>query len=152
MAFKDSIAQLISTLFFENPAKNKTYPQLRSILEDSHRQLQVRLATSKANPELLRHVISIEKWAQNRLRSSLNEVPLGMDRSGNYAPDAALGWPELRLEFDQTRRATLELVHRLETGKPIKVAHNQFGSISAKAWLWYLNMHANMELRRLRPG
>jgi hypothetical protein len=152
MTFKDSIAQLITWVFLENPSKGKTFAQLRATLEQSRQQIQSRLVASQANPELLRHIVTIEKWGQNRLRSSLKEVPFEMDRSSKYAPDATLGWPELRLEFDRTRQVTLELMDRLERGQPDKLVHNQFGPMSAKAWLWYLNLHANIELRKLRKA
>jgi hypothetical protein len=154
MALKDSMAQLIAGLFLEQPAKRKSFAQLRSALELSGVQMQARLESGKANPELLRHIIQIESWGQHRLRSSLSEVRLEMDRSGAYAPDAALGWDELKSEFAKVRQETLEIARRLELASPppSPVVHNQFGPVSVKGWLWYLNIHASMELRKLRPA
>jgi hypothetical protein len=152
MAFKDTIAQLIAGLFLEIPAKSKSFAQLRAKLEQSGRQVQARLEVGQPNPVLLAHIIQIERWGQNRLRSSLAETPFEMDQSSKYAPDLSLDWSALRLEFDRTRQVTLELVDRLELGQPVMVAHNQLGPMSAKAWLWYLNLHANLELRRLRSA
>jgi DinB superfamily len=152
MAFKDSIAQLIAGLFLENPAKSKSFAQLRSALELSGIQMQARLESGKENPELLRHIIQIEIWGQYRLRSSIGEVRLEMDRSGAYAPDTALGWDELKSEFAKVRQETLEIARRLELANPQpgSVVHNQFGPISVKGWLRYLNIHASTELRKLR--
>ena len=150
MAFKDTMTQLIAGLFLENPAKTKSFAQLRAKLEHSGRQVQARLEVSQPNPVLLAHIIQIEMWGQNRLRSSLAETAFEMDQSSKYAPDLSLDYSELRLEFDRTRQVTLELVDRLESGEPVAVAHNQLGPMSAKAWLWYLNLHANLVLRRLR--
>ena len=154
MAFKDSIAQLIAGLFLENPAKSKSFVQLRSSLELSGVQMRAQLEKGKANPELLRHIIQVERWGQNRLRSSLGEVRFEMDRSGLYAPDKALGWDELRSEFAKVRQETLLIAQRLELANPVPgpVVHNQFGPISVKGWLRYLNVHARTELRRLRPA
>lgn len=154
MAFKDSVAQLIAKLFLENPVKRKSLRQLRSALELGGVQLLTRLEKGKANPELLRHIIQIERWGQNRLRSSIDEVRFELDRSGFYAPDAALGWDELKSEFAEVRQETLEIARRLELANPPPgiVVHNQFGPVSAKGWLRYLNLHASMELRKLRPA
>ncbi len=148
MAFKDSIFRFVAGVFFENPANRKSFAQLRSSLESNGSRLRSRLESGQANSKLLSHVIQIERWGQNRLRSTLNEVPFELDGSSRYAPGAALGWSELRLEFDKTRQATLELVDRLERANPGPVAHNQFGPISVKGWLGYLNAHANMEVQR----
>jgi hypothetical protein len=148
MAFKDTIFRLVAALFFENPAKGKSFEQLRAALDSSGSRLRSRLESGRANPELLRHVIQIERWGQNRLRSALKEVPFELDGSSLHAPDAALDWDGLRSEFDKTRQATLELVDRLERANPGPVAHNQFGPISVKGWLGYLNSHANIEVQR----
>jgi DinB superfamily len=154
MAFKDSIAQLIAGLFLENPAKSKSFTQLRSALELSGIQMQARLESGKANPELLRHIIQIEIWGQHRLRSSIGEIRFEMDRSGAFAPDTALGWDELKSEFTTVRQETLEIAQRLELANPPPgpVMHNQFGLLSVKGWLRYLNIHASTELRKLRPA
>jgi DinB superfamily len=154
MALKDSIAQLIAGLFLENPAKSKSFTQLRSALELSGIQMQARLESGKANPELLRHIIQIEIWGQHRLRSSIGEIRFEMDRSGAFAPDTALGWDELKSEFTTVRQETLEIAQRLELANPPPgpVMHNQFGLLSVKGWLRYLNIHASTELRKLRPA
>jgi DinB superfamily len=154
MAFKDGIARIIAGLFLENPAKSKSFAQLRSALELSGIQMQARLESGKPNPELLRHIIQIEAWGQHRLRSSIGEVRFEMDRSVVYAPDATLGWDELKSEFVKVRQETLEIARRLELADPLPgpVVHNQFGSLSVKGWLRYLNTHASTELRKLPPA
>jgi DinB superfamily len=150
MTFKDSISQLIAGMFLENPAKGKSIMQLRSALELSGIQMQARLEVGKPNPELLRHIITIERWGQNRLRSALGEVQFVLDGSGQYAPASTLGWPELKSEFAKVRQETLEITRRLEFANPSPgpVVHNQFGPVSVKGWLRYLNVHANMEMQR----
>lgn len=152
MALKDSITQFIAGLFLENPAKNKSIAQLRSALESSGIQMQARLETGKPNPELLCHIIQIERWGQHRLRSGLGEVPFEMDSSSAYAPHPALSWDDLKSEFANVRQETLEIARRLELAStPLKpVVHNQFGPVSVKGWLRYLDVHSNMELRKLR--
>ena len=144
----DSIFRFVAGVFFENPANRKSFAQLRSDLDSSGSRLRSRFESGKPNSKLLSHVIQIERWGQNQLRSTLQEVPFEVDGSSRYAPDPALGWQELRLEFDNTRQATLELVDRLERANPGPVAHNQFGLISVKGWLGYLNSHANLEVKR----
>jgi DinB superfamily len=150
MTFKDSISQLIAGIFLENPAKGKSFAQLRSALELSGTKMLARLEVGKPNPELLRHIITIERWGQHRLRSTLGEVQFVLDRSGQYAPASTLGWDELKSEFAKVRQETLEITRRLELANPAPgpVVHNQFGPVSVKGWLRYLNVHANMEVQR----
>ena len=148
MALKDVLFQFVAGLLIENPAKNKSYVQLRAALEQGRSEIESQLEVSKPNPELLRHIIAIEAWGQNRLRSSLGEVPFEMDRSGKYAPDLTTDWTALRGGFRQTRQNTLDLLNRLEAANPGPVRHNQFGLISVKGWLWYLHTHANLEAKR----
>jgi hypothetical protein len=148
MAFQDAVFKFIAGLFFENPSKHKSFAQLRFALEQGSSVIESQLEVCKPNPELLRHIIAIEAWGQNRLRSSIGEVPFELDRSGKYAPDVGIGWSELRSSFRKTRQTTLDLLDRLEAANPTPVAHNQFGPISAKAWIWYLNTHANLEAKR----
>jgi hypothetical protein len=32
----------------------------------------------------------------------------------------------------------------------VKVPHNQFGSLTMRSWLRYLDMHANLEAKKLK--
>ena len=154
MAFKDSFFRFVAAVFFENPANRNSFAELRSALASSGERMQARLEMGKANPILLRHIIQIERWGQNRLRGSLGEVRYEMDRSGDFAPDAALGWDDLKSEFARVRQETLEIAQRLELANPPPqaVVHNQFGLLSVKGWLRYLNVHASTEVRRLRSA
>jgi hypothetical protein len=148
MAFKDALFQFAAGLFFERPAKNKSFAQLRTALEQGRTQIESQLEGCQPNPDLLRHIIAIEAWGQNRLRSTIAEVPFERDGSGKYLPDVSIGWNELRRVFWQTRQTTLELLDRLEPANPGPVAHNQFGPVSVKGWIWYLISHANLEAKR----
>jgi hypothetical protein len=152
VAFKDVISQFIAGIFLENPSKDKSFAQLRSMLELSGTQIRARLESGEPNLKLLRHVITIERWGQNRLRSALGEVRFVLDQSGQYAPAATLGWAELKAEFANVRQETLEISRRLELANPMPgpVVHNQFGPVTVKGWLRYLEIHASTELRKLR--
>jgi hypothetical protein len=81
MAFKDRIAGSIAGLLLENPAKSQSFAQLCPALDSIGVQMHGRLESGKPSPELLRLIIQIESWVQNRLRSSIGEAPFEMDRS-----------------------------------------------------------------------
>jgi len=73
------------------------------------------------------------------------------DEYDGYRPAPGLDWPGLQAEFQSTRRETLALARQLEqAGAEARVHHNEMGELSARGWLYYLNMHADMECKRLK--
>ena len=142
-----------ATLIFENPARNKSFAELRHKLEVSGTEILERCAKmgdSASNRKVLAHITAIERWGANRLAVLLGDKPLELDSSRAYAPDNG-NWAELQEIFKQTRAATVNLTARLEASNPAKtVPHNQFGEISGRGWVQYLTSHAHLESRKIK--
>ncbi len=140
---------------FERPAKGKSFAQLRSKLETSGAEISERfkrVSDTPLNRKQLEHVITIERWAANRLRAMLGDTPFQQDSSRGYAPPTGLGWNDLLALWTRTREESLALVARLEASDPtVKIPHNQMGDLSARGWTQYLISHADLEARRARP-
>ena len=59
--------------------------------------------------------------------------------------------PQLRELASLTRAQTSQLARQFEATPPQEtVEHDGLGPLSARAWLRYLNLHADLESRRLR--
>lgn len=109
-------------------------------------------ADTYANYECLTHIIAIERWGQRRLRTLLGQ-PVMHDECDDYAPSVALFWPDLIDEFRDTRQDTIELVQELEQAgvdPNERVGHNELGMLSVKGWVRYLDMHANLESKKIQ--
>ena len=142
-----------ATLMFENPARNKTFAELRQKLEVSGAEILVRCAMmgdSAGNRKVLAHIVAIERWGANRLLVLLGDKPLELDSSRAYAPDSA-NWAALQEVFRQTRAASVNLTARLEASNAVAtVPHNQFGEVSGRGWVQYLTSHAHLESRKIK--
>jgi hypothetical protein len=131
----------------EWPARNKSLADLGHQLDKTGVSIAQRFrqgADNERNRERIAHITGIERWGQRRLRVALGE-PLVMDEYDGYRPDKALGVPQLAEAFAQTRAETLDLIRRLRAAAipPTRtVPHNQFGDLSLRAWLAYLENHA----------
>ncbi len=142
-------------LVLERPTRRKSLPELAEALAKSAQKVEASLAKlpdSAMNRRVLSHIIGIERWGQSRLRVFLGE-PLVMDEYDGYRPPRDASWDELRQAFTDTRRRTIELVHQLQAAaSPLdkKVPHNQFGPLTCRAWLRYLDIHARSEARKMR--
>lgn len=140
-------------LMLENPARNKSFAELRQKLEVSGTEILERCqqkGDSASNRKTLAHIIAIERWGANRLIVLLGDKPLELDSSRAYAPDSA-NWAELREIFKQTRAASVNLTARLEASNLVKtVPHNQFGEVSGRGWVQYLTSHGHLESRKIK--
>jgi hypothetical protein len=149
------IFRFLAQWFIERPANKRTVAELISRLERSSGPIIERATTvtdTPANRKQLRHIIGIERWGQRRLRAFLGEPP-PHDEYDGYQPADSLTLAELTSAFQQTRQETLALARQAEAaGVPptAKVAHNAAGDFSLRAWLGYLNSHAEMESKRLK--
>jgi hypothetical protein len=101
----------------------------------------------------LRHVIAIERWGQNRLRVALGDVAFARDESRGYAPPEDEPVARLVERFDAVRAETVALGRRIAAADAgaTPVEHNSLGPISARAWLRYLQVHGELEMKRARP-
>jgi hypothetical protein len=134
----------------ERNAKNSSLDDLSQTLEKDGVTLTNKLSASAdtpANRTAVGHVIGIERWGQNRLKTALGS-PLVMDEYDGYRPDGNQAFDELSLLFAETRGDTLALIRQLKAAGvgDQQVLHNQMGNLTVKAWLGYLSTHANREL------
>jgi hypothetical protein len=136
-------------LFLENSTPIATH---QHTLEQAGQKLLARFAQAgdtAQSRKTLRHIVAIERWGTNRLRMLLGEKPVVQDSSQNYYPPETSAWNVLLEDLKTTRHELVVLVPFLDD-KSQKVAHNMFGDLSAKAWLKYLNFHANAEASRVK--
>lgn len=154
MGFQDRLTAVVVGLFFERPARKRSLSELAHDLDASGQKITARIGAFREtlpNRIQLMHIIGIERWGQRRLQVALGETPL-LDEYDDYRPDSSLTWDELRTSFGETRRETLQLAHTLidqDVDGATLVRHNQFGPLSIRGWLRYLNVHANIESRRI---
>jgi hypothetical protein len=101
---------------------------------------------------VLRHLTGIERWGQRRLQILLGAAPIQDDYDG-YQPNADLDLAGQLAAFAQTRAATLKLVDQLKeagVSDTQKADHNDYGQLSARGWLRYLDLHASLESKQIR--
>lgn len=154
MGVLDPLFHLFGWLIIERPARKKTLDDLIADLEATARTGQANLdaaADTPENREIARHVIGIERWGQRRLRVPLGE-PAVHDEYDGYRPPENADIADLRAAFRETRKETLALAHRLietDANGDTTVRHNQWGELSVRSWLYYLNFHAEKDLKGL---
>ena len=148
------LRESITNRFLERPFRNLSAAQMAQRLELDGRTLERTFAAAKDsehNRQLLSHVSGIERWGQSRLHVALGE-PLATDEYDGYRPSREASWAELQDAFRSTRQQTVALAGHLDQAiaSGVKVPHNQFGPLTVRSWLRYLDIHANMEAKKLR--
>jgi hypothetical protein len=155
MGLKDALVHTATDIFVERPGRTKTLDQWAATLEKSGAAIDRRAAATKDPARaqvVLRHCTGIERWGQRRLRVLLG-APLVRDEYDNYRPGTDLSLDGQRSAFGETRQETIELVRALQEARVAEsatVLHNEFGPLTARGWLQYLNMHANLECKKFR--
>ena len=154
MGLRDTLTGAVSGLLLERPFKNKDMAEIAQELDLAGGRLKHTFAAAKDNPDnrrLLSHIVGMERWGQSRLRVALGE-PLTMDEYDGYRPPPEATWPALQDAFSETRQQTVAVVQALGKANvaDVKVPHNQFGPLSVRSWLRYLEMHANLEAKKLK--
>jgi hypothetical protein len=144
----------ITNRFLERPFRSLSAEQMAGRLELDGRTLERTFAAAKDSPDnrkLLSHISGIERWGQSRLQVALG-APLLMDVYDSYRPSREAGWAELQDAFHRTRQQTVAVARQLgpavEGG--VRVPHNQFGPLTVRSWLRYLDMHATWEAKKLK--
>lgn len=149
------VARAFAHLLLERPAARIGGDALVERLEASRDPLVgvAEAGEDAAARKQLRHVIAIERWGQNRLRAALGDVAFERDESRAYAPPEDEPLAELVARFEAVRGETVALARRVAVGDAAatKVEHNSLGPISARAWLRYLQVHAELEMKRVKP-
>jgi hypothetical protein len=159
MGIKETLFHGVAGVLIERPAKNKSYDQWIAALEQSGRAIETRAAAAKdpaRGAAVMRHITGIERWSQNRLRAFLGGAP-ARDEYDSYQPGANLDLGGQIAAFHETRQETVELARALKdaaaAGKlsaTAAVAHNDFGPLSARGWLAYIETHASRESTKIK--
>lgn len=153
MALADLLRKPLVYLFVERGGRQLPLAAWSEKLAQSGETIRQRVA-DKQTPQAittLRHIIGIERWGQRRLQVALGE-PFVQDEYDHYQP-AAMDMTTVREEFRTTRQATVTLAQKLAAAgvaEQVTIRHNQFGPITIRGWLNYLNTHANFESKRIR--
>lgn len=149
------IRKAVRQLLIEQPARKRSVGDWHHRFKESGEQIKQlldRTEDSERNRRVLNHVIGIERWGQRRLRVGLGE-PFIKEEYNGYRPARETSWDELKQQFDETRAETAALLKKFETeGINITqtVNHNQYGDLSLLGWMRYLDVHASLEVKKLR--
>ncbi len=154
MTIADRIRTTVVNLLLERPGRKVALSDWAQKLTKSGAAIDQRAAKTKTPiaGDTLRHITSIERWGQRRLQVALGE-PLIEDESDRYMPAPEPDLAKLRATFRDTRQATVELTQKLAAANvnpQLTIPHNQFGPLTVRGWLSYLNTHANLESQRIR--
>ena len=161
MGIKEAIFHGVAGLIIERPARNKSLEQWCGALTESGGAIEQRAAAAKdpfKAQDVLRHITGIERWSQSRLRVFLG-APYVRDEYDGYQPGAELDLKGQIAAFHETRAETVELAGQLQAASnaagsalPPTVEHNDFGPLSARGWLAYIDSHANREITRIKTS
>ncbi len=149
------LQKIMQTLILERPGGKWTMAAWGEKLAANGESLSHRLEKypdSERNRQVLNHIIGIEQWGQSRLRVGLGE-PFKEEEYDTYRPSRSRSWEQLKAEFRMTRKRTVALAEALDDSQVdqfMKVKHNRYGMITLGAWLRYLDMHANLESKRMK--
>ncbi len=151
MSIKDIITQRVLDAIVERPAAKLSFPELEDTLLADGLKLGGVFANMSDTPDnrrLLSHIIAIEAWGAHRLRVALGD-PLVIDDSSAYRPPKGVGWQDLQKMFRAQRQQTVDMAKKLDAAhaEDVRIRHNQYGEMTARGWLYYLNIHANIEAR-----
>ena len=155
MSLKENFYHRAAQLFFERPGRRYTLAEWQARLARKLEPILARAAAPKHEERairVLRHVIGIERWGQSRLRRLLGG-PVVRDEYDGYKPDAGLAAAALRDELAATRAATIAIVQQIaDAGVALDATaeHNDFGPLTTRGWLAYLNSHATRETLVIR--
>ncbi len=153
MGLKDSVLQVAAGILIERPGKAKSLDDWQAALTTSGAEIDARAAAAKDPVQasiVLRHISGIERWGQRRLQV-FQGAPALADEYDGYRPGTDLSLDEQRAFFRETRAATLALVDALKSAPnaPETVRHNDYGPLTVRGWLRYLDIHASMESKKI---
>ncbi|RLT38555.1 MAG: hypothetical protein DWI57_11820 [Chloroflexi bacterium] len=155
MGIRERFTAVGAYFYLERPVRNQSYADLGRDLAEAGEKILARLQSKRMtefNHRVLSHIIGIERWGQSRLRALLGG-PLLQDEYNGYRPARDVDWDALIEQFRATRAETVAIAQALETasvGHAQTVPHNEFGPLSARAWLRYLQTHASREIYQVR--
>lgn len=152
MGIKQGLFRWAGRMMFERPVRRQSVVDLASTLSSSGDEVRERIAGKGPTPEnvaRLRHIIGIERWGQQRLRVFLGD-PLEPGGHHSLKPTAT-DWSALQTELASTRADTVALAGGLSAADLTRtVPHDQFGPLTVRGWLAYIQRHARMESKLMR--
>lgn len=154
-AISRTATKVFSNVAIKRPARKLGLGDLATRLEDAGKTLELRFGAAMdtpANREKVRHIVGIERWGQRRLETFLGKEAVD-DEYDDYQPSASASWRDLKLAFANTRRRTVEMARQLDKAKigdDRTAMHNGQGPLTAREWLYYLRLHADLESRRVK--
>ena len=154
MALADYLRKPMVNLLLVRPGRKRSLAEWALKLAQDGETI-VQRVRDKQTPQAqatLRHITGIERWGQRRLQVALGE-PLIQDEYDGYQPSVDDDWSTLLDAFRTTRQTTVALTQQLAVAgitDQVRVLHNQFGPLPVRAWLTYLDLHANLESKRIR--
>jgi hypothetical protein len=154
MTVSQRVFHLAGWLLFARPWQTADYTTLQTLLTSSGDTIVTNMryvADTSANRDIIRHIIGIEVWAQQRLNSLIR----GDAYSAEYdqlEPVQTLTLTELTDCMASTRAQSIAVINQLQhAGVALTqtVPHNQFGGSSVVAWTRYMVSHAMIEHKKL---
>lgn len=141
-------------LFFDRLVRGQSLDQIADSMAASGHKLEVLFGAtddSDHNRRMINHIVGIERWGSQRLRTALGEL-LVIDEYDGYRPPRDATLSELQADFVATRHDTTALARDLGAAGvgAVKLPHNQWGNLSVRGWLSYLNFHASREAEKLK--
>jgi hypothetical protein len=136
------------------PASKKSIDAIITDLEQNGQALSQKMHAAPDTPKnrnQIAHIVGIERWGLNRMHTVFGE-PMGEQEHDPYRPNDGLTTDQMADAFDETRAETLALARKAKEAGKLEAAapHNDMGDISLKAWLFYLDSHADREAGRIR--
>ncbi len=152
MALVDQMTHMIARMLLE-PAANRPPERLIALLESEGETVAAGWRSAPQNSRnhsIQTHIIGIERWCQSRMRT-VTGTPLIMDDYDPYRPPKDTAWEALVPLFEATRAETIALIRTLPAEKLAeRVMHNQYGSLTLRAWAFYASKHGIFESRKRR--
>lgn len=140
------IYRIGAAVLFEWPAGRQGDDALVDALRQGGERVSRRIINAAQTPRkhtIARHIIGIERWGDRRLLSALGAVGI-YDEYDDYRPPQDATWSDLVQAFHTTRAETLSLAEAVQERRFLPaIVHNQFGPMTPRAWLRYLDNHAN---------
>lgn len=154
MTISQRMLHFAAWVMFERPWQSADYAKLQTQLSASGATLVATMRHTSDTPQnrdIVRHIIGIEAWAQQRLQSLING-PAYSAEYDHLQPAQTLTITELADIMASTRAQSIAIITQLQhagIGLIQTIPHNQFGTMSVVAWARYITSHAVIEHKKL---
>lgn len=133
--------------------QNRSYDDIITILQKGMTRIEKRFDKPQTDKHhaLWTHIIGIEIWAQKKLATALGDPP-GEPEYMPYRPSQDMAWADLFPLMRQTRQDTIALARRLAEASIANsiIRHNDWGDLTLKGWLFFIHLHTDFEIKKIR--